>query len=333
MQEIDPYEAPYRPLLPVAAYALAASRHMHEFGTTPEQLAAVAVAARATGRGATRGPGRAGRSRSTTSWAPRACATRWACATAAWSPTAAGRSWSSPPSARATLRRPPVLVLGGGEAHGHRHISSMADLTRTAAAESGPRAFAEAGVGPGRRGQRAALRRLHDHADPVPGGPRLLRQGRGRRVRRRAAASRPAARCRSTRTAAASPTATRGCTGCSALVEAVRQRAATSRPTTSSLAHGNGGVLSSQATVVLGSRGDRLGRPSRVAAMDFELTDEQQPHPADGARVHRSRGRPRRGPRTPASTTSTRPRREDRRPGLPGRDRPARVRRRRAWTT
>src|SRR3954453_13794412 len=47
VQEISPYEAPYRPLLPIAAYALAASRHMHQFGTTPEQLAEVAVAARA----------------------------------------------------------------------------------------------------------------------------------------------------------------------------------------------------------------------------------------------------------------------------------------------
>ena len=33
-------------MLPVAAYALAAARHMHEFGTTPEQLAWVAVSAR-----------------------------------------------------------------------------------------------------------------------------------------------------------------------------------------------------------------------------------------------------------------------------------------------
>src|SRR4051812_25310906 len=45
--EISPYEEPYRPLLPIAGYALAASRHMHEFGTTREQLAEVAVAARA----------------------------------------------------------------------------------------------------------------------------------------------------------------------------------------------------------------------------------------------------------------------------------------------
>ncbi len=46
MQEVDPYEAPYRPANPMTAYALAATRHMHEFGTTPEQLAEVAVSAR-----------------------------------------------------------------------------------------------------------------------------------------------------------------------------------------------------------------------------------------------------------------------------------------------
>src|SRR5919199_394937 len=40
------YEASYRPRYPVSAYALAASRHMHEYGTTREQLAKVAVAAR-----------------------------------------------------------------------------------------------------------------------------------------------------------------------------------------------------------------------------------------------------------------------------------------------
>jgi acetyl-CoA acetyltransferase len=40
------YEAPYGGTI-VASYALAAARHMHEFGTTPEQLASIAVAARA----------------------------------------------------------------------------------------------------------------------------------------------------------------------------------------------------------------------------------------------------------------------------------------------
>src|SRR5215813_9600897 len=45
-REINPYETPFKPFLPSSAYALAAARHMHEFGTTREQLAAVAVAAR-----------------------------------------------------------------------------------------------------------------------------------------------------------------------------------------------------------------------------------------------------------------------------------------------
>ncbi len=41
------HEAPYRPRHPITGYAMAAARHMYEFGTTREQLAAVAVAARA----------------------------------------------------------------------------------------------------------------------------------------------------------------------------------------------------------------------------------------------------------------------------------------------
>src|SRR3954454_7114011 len=46
VREINPYETPFKPFLPSSAYALAASRHMHQFGPTREQLAAVAVAAR-----------------------------------------------------------------------------------------------------------------------------------------------------------------------------------------------------------------------------------------------------------------------------------------------
>ena len=45
---LDPlhYETPYDPLTPASSYALAAARHMHEFGTTRRDLAEVAVAAR-----------------------------------------------------------------------------------------------------------------------------------------------------------------------------------------------------------------------------------------------------------------------------------------------
>jgi acetyl-CoA acetyltransferase len=39
------FDLPFAPLLPISMYALAARRHMYDQGTTPEQLAAVAVAA------------------------------------------------------------------------------------------------------------------------------------------------------------------------------------------------------------------------------------------------------------------------------------------------
>ena len=44
---VPQFEVPYGPLSPISLYAMAAQRHMHEYGTTSEQLAGVAVAARA----------------------------------------------------------------------------------------------------------------------------------------------------------------------------------------------------------------------------------------------------------------------------------------------
>ena len=140
-------ETCYRPLVPVSAYALAASRHMHVYGTTRSQLAEVAVAAR--------------------SWA-------------ALNPDAflrdpltiddclSSRMISDPLTVRdcclvtdgagaivmmraeraRSMPRPPVYVLGTGSATTHREISSMPDLTVTGAADSGKRAYAQARLGP-----------------------------------------------------------------------------------------------------------------------------------------------------------------------------------------
>lgn len=148
VQELDPYEAPYRPPLPVAAYALAASRHMHEFGTTREQLAEVAVAARAW---ASMNPVAFARDPLTVAdvlAAPPVCeplGVRDCCLV-----TDGGGAVVVTSLERARdLRRPPVALLGAAEAHWHRHISAMPDLTVTAATESGSRAFAEAGLRPG----------------------------------------------------------------------------------------------------------------------------------------------------------------------------------------
>ena len=46
MAETPLYEAPYEPRYPISSYALAAARHMHQYGSTREDLAHIAVAAR-----------------------------------------------------------------------------------------------------------------------------------------------------------------------------------------------------------------------------------------------------------------------------------------------
>jgi len=147
MHDVSPYEAPYRPWLPITGYALAAARHMHEFGTTREQLAEVAVAAR---RWAQLNPVAWSREPLTVAdvlAAPMVCdplGVRDCCLV-----TDGGAAAVVVSAERArSLRKPPVHLLGAAEAHTHRHISSMPDLVRTAAIESGARAFAEAGLRP-----------------------------------------------------------------------------------------------------------------------------------------------------------------------------------------
>ena len=146
-REFNPYESPYRPFMPTSAYAMAAARHMHQYGTTREQLAEVAVAAR--------------------QWAlmnPKA----WEKEPLSVDQVLNARMVSYPFTVRdcclvldgggamiltsaeraKSLKKKPVYVLGTGEAISHANISSMPDLTVSAAAESGPKAFAMAKLKP-----------------------------------------------------------------------------------------------------------------------------------------------------------------------------------------
>ena len=79
------------------------------------------------------------------------------------------------------LRKPPVYVLGAGTCHDHSMISEMPDLTTTPGAVSGPTAFAHGRHQARRRRRAHGLRLVHHHRPAAPRGPRLLRQGRGRR--------------------------------------------------------------------------------------------------------------------------------------------------------
>ena len=147
VREYNPLETPFRPFLPATAYALAASRHMHQYGTTREQLASVAVAAR-----------------------------EWALLNpAAWEKkpltieeVLSARMVSYPLSVRdcclitdgggavimtsaeraGSLKKPPVYVLGCGQAITHANISSMPDLTVTGALQSGRAAYKMARLAP-----------------------------------------------------------------------------------------------------------------------------------------------------------------------------------------
>lgn len=141
------WEAPCKPRNPITGYALAAQRHMHQFGTTREQLAAVAVAARGW---AQLNPDAKMRDELTLEM------------------VLAARMISDPLSlfdcclvtdggGAIILRRadqakdgkqPPVFILGVGMESTHRQISQMPDLAVTGAVESGRRAFHAAGMNP-----------------------------------------------------------------------------------------------------------------------------------------------------------------------------------------
>ena len=211
--EYNYYETPFKPFLPGSAYAMAAARHMHEFGTTREQLAEVAVAAR---KWALLNPVAWEKEPLTIEQVLNArmvsypFTVRDCCLV-----TDGGGAIILTSAARAkTLKKKPVYVLGTGEAIGHATISNMENFVVTAAAESGPKAFKMAGVKHVRHQDAVALRRLHHHADPVPRRPRLLPEGRRRPLRRRRQHRARRQSSRSTPAAAGCPTTTRACTAC-----------------------------------------------------------------------------------------------------------------------
>ncbi|HXE70290.1 MAG TPA: acetyl-CoA acetyltransferase [Hyphomicrobiaceae bacterium] len=255
-REINPYETPFKPFLPASAYALAAARHMHEFGTTREQLAAVAVAAR--------------------DWAllnPAA----WEKKPLTIDGVLSSRLVSYPFTVRdcclvtdgggaivvtsaeraRALKQPPAYVLGCGQSITHASISNMPDLTLTGAAASGRAAYQMAKLGPAdvdvlelydaftintilfledlgfcKKGEGGAF--VSDGRIAPKGSVPVNTNGGGLSY------------CHP------------GMYGLFLLIEAVRQLrgecgARQVEDCEVAIAHGNGGVLSSQATVILGA--------------------------------------------------------------------------------
>ena len=127
----------------LGAYALVAKRHMHEFGTTPEQLAEVAVTMR---RHASLNPLAKYRDPITVEDVlnSRMISDPLHVLDCCMISDGGGAVVLSPRRAR-SLRKKPVWVLGHGEAVTHT-TNGKRDFLRMAAGQSGPRALAMAGV-------------------------------------------------------------------------------------------------------------------------------------------------------------------------------------------
>ena len=141
----QPYETPYDPPLPVAAYALAASRHMHQYGTTRKQLSEVAVAARKWAQLNPEATMREPLSLADVETARPVCApftVRDCCMVS----DGAGAFVLTRSDRARDCARKPVYVMGNATAVWNRQVSSMHDLTVTAAFESGKRCYEMAGV-------------------------------------------------------------------------------------------------------------------------------------------------------------------------------------------
>lgn len=252
----QPYEHPYEPAFPVSAYALAASRHMHEFGTTREQLADVAVAARAWARLNPEAFMRDPLTREDvlkSRMVADPLSVRDCCLV-----TDGGGAYVLVSAERARdLPRKPVYVLGNATAVWNRQISSMPDLTVTAARQSGEEAFAMAGLAP----KDVDVLELYDAFTintllfledlgfcPKGEGGRFIADG----------AIAPGGKLPVNTNGGGLSCTHPGMYGIFALIEAVRQLRGECgerqiRNVRTALAHGNGGMLSSQATAILGT--------------------------------------------------------------------------------
>ncbi len=140
------YEAPYGLPL-IGAYAMAAMRHMHEYGTTSEQLAEIAVGVR---EHAAFNPVAMYRDPLTVGdvLSSRMIADPLHKLDCCVVSDGGGAVVITTAERARDLDRQPVRLLGAGTAQTHWNPSQMPDFTRTGAVEAGAAAFAQAGLTP-----------------------------------------------------------------------------------------------------------------------------------------------------------------------------------------
>jgi acetyl-CoA C-acetyltransferase len=139
----DSFEAPFGPTI-VGSYALVAQRHMHEYGTTSEQLAEIAVTTR---KHASLNPDAKYRDPITVEdvLASRVISSPLHLLDCCMISDGGGALVLTSVERARDLKKKPVVILGGAEAVRHAGIGER-DLLDVAARQSGPLAFARAGV-------------------------------------------------------------------------------------------------------------------------------------------------------------------------------------------
>jgi len=250
------YEAPYRPLNPVSSYALAAARYMHQYGATREQLGAVALAAR---KWATLNPEAFKRDALTMDdyLASRMVSDPLSVLDCCLVTDGAAAVVMTRADRARDLKRAPIKVLGAAAESHHREIGWLDDLTVTAAARSGARAYQQAGLTPAD----IDVVQVYDAFTintilfledlgfcPKGEGARFVEDGR----------IAPGGALPVNTNGGGLSCCHPGMYGLFPIVEAVRQLRGEAgdrqvADASFAIAHGNGGVLSSQATVILGA--------------------------------------------------------------------------------
>ncbi|MEI2618876.1 MAG: acetyl-CoA acetyltransferase [Thermomicrobiales bacterium] len=140
------FEAPYGLPQPVGAYAMAATRHMHDYGTIHENLAEIAVATR---KWAMMNPKAMMQDPITIQDVldSRPIAYPFNLLDCCLVTDGGGAYIMTSAERAKSLKQTPVVVLGVGEGHDHAMISQMPSYTSFAAKHSGQRAFEMAGIG------------------------------------------------------------------------------------------------------------------------------------------------------------------------------------------
>jgi acetyl-CoA acetyltransferase len=139
------FEAPYGIHFPLGHYALSAARHMHEFGTTLEQLAEVAVAARSWARLNPKAWVRDPLSIEDVMASPPVCDPLRKLDCCLITDGGGAVIVTSKERARDAAKAP-VRILGAGESHCQWHVAQCPDLTVTPGVVSGREAFGMAGI-------------------------------------------------------------------------------------------------------------------------------------------------------------------------------------------